>query len=63
MRFLDVTRQTTPDDDGDAIGVDRRPGTRRGIRDAGFASGTRAAMRVAVVDACFFAWEPKRRDW
>jgi hypothetical protein len=57
----------TPDDDDDgddAIGVERRHGTRRDIRDAGFASGTRAAMRVAVVDAaCFFAWEPKRRDW
>jgi len=51
------------DDDDDEIGVERRRGTRRDIRDAAFARGVRAAMRVAVVDARFFAWEPKRRDW
>jgi hypothetical protein len=64
--FWTRTRQTPEDEDDedDAIGVERRRGTRRDIRDAAFARGVRAAMRVAAVDAaCFFAWEPKRRDW
>jgi hypothetical protein len=60
-----ISGRHTADDDGcddgdDATGVERR-GMRRDVCDAGIAPG--AAMRVAAVEARFFAWEPKRRDW